>query len=87
MKQRKDLVKIKAKPEAGLVAVGTSTYHYVFPKNGEPVEVLRAHFEGRHFDAVRERLEVVEDPVVVPDRNPQSKAAASEAHEATRRKK
>ncbi|KKN35514.1 hypothetical protein LCGC14_0782820 [marine sediment metagenome] len=68
MKQRNDLVKVKAK--AGLVAVGTSTYHYMFPKGGEPVEVLRSHFAGPHFDAVRERLEVLEDPVVVRDVKP-----------------
>ena len=41
MKERKDLVKVKAK--AGLVAVGASNYHYAFPANGEPVEVLRSH--------------------------------------------
>lgn len=69
MKQRKDLVKVKAKSKAGLVAVGASTYHYTFPGNGEPVEVLRADFARSHFDGVRDRLEVVEDPVLVRDDN------------------
>ncbi len=84
MKQRKDLVKVKAKPEGGLVAVGTSNYHYSFPANGEPVEVLRTHFEGRQFEAVRDRLEVVEDPVVVRDE--EVGASSLPAGRATRRK-
>ncbi len=81
MKERKDLIKVKAKAKAGLVAVGASTYHYTFPANGEPVEMLRADFARSHFDAVRERLEVVEDPVVVRDEN-----VGRPADRATRRK-
>ena len=80
MKERKDLIKVKAKPKAGLVAVGASTYHYAFPANGEPVEVLRSDFAKSHFDAVRERLEVLEDPVLVRDET------ARPADRATRRK-
>lgn len=81
MKERKDLIKAKSKAKAGLVAVGASTYQYTFPANGEPVEVLRAHFEGRAFAAVRDRLEVVEDPVLVRDEN-----VGRPAERATRRK-
>ncbi len=83
MKERKDLVKVKAKPKAGLVAVGASNYHYAFPANGEPVEVLRSHFAGPHFNAVRDRLEVVEDPVVVRDEKPDRSSLT--AGRATRR--
>ena len=71
-KTRNDFVRVGARTDA--VSVCGPNYEYHF-KPGEPgLELPRAAWASSVFDAVRDRLEVTEDPVIVPDSTAKARA-------------
>ena len=65
MKERKDFVKVKAKP-GGPQMLNGPNYEYDF-RDGRTVELPRTLFESPRFASIRDRLEIVEHPVMVRD--------------------
>lgn len=66
-KQRLDFVRVAARPGVGQVHLGGPNYSLTFIEGEPGLEIERSNWNSSRFDAVREHLEVTEDPVVVPD--------------------